>query len=32
MELQRRGPAGEEIPVVVDQGRSFDLAPADRRH
>ena len=27
MELQRRGPAGEEIPVVLDQGRSFDLRP-----
>lgn len=27
MELQRRGPAGEEIPVVVDQGRAFDLRP-----
>jgi 2-keto-4-pentenoate hydratase/2-oxohepta-3-ene-1,7-dioic acid hydratase in catechol pathway len=27
MELQRRGPAGEEIPVVVDQGRVFDLRP-----
>ncbi len=27
MELQRRGPAGEEIPVVVDEGRAFDLRP-----
>lgn len=27
MELQRRGPAGAEIPVVVDQGRAFDLRP-----
>ena len=27
MELQRRGPAGEEIPVVVEQGQAYDLRP-----